>query len=146
MSKIDETKQYKFSEIIAMLENKELPEGTVLENGYFPDCYEVEESGYGFTLFEQKGYKPAPILCSRLINYSWTIKLPKEVKYYLKAPATFANCATWLNFSTQTHAYFLGDTNEQFLGYQTQFTQSEIDAMPFDTSFFGEPIEAEEAL
>lgn len=31
MTKIDETKQYKFSEIVRMLEEKELPVGTVVE-------------------------------------------------------------------------------------------------------------------
>lgn len=144
MTKIDETKQYKFSEIITMLENLELPEGTVLEDGYYHDNYIVERAGYGLTFFEQKGYRNAPVLCARLINYLWTIKLPKEVNYYLKAPAAFGGKYLNLQFSTGEY-FFAGSSNTgafQFQ-FQTKFTQSEIDAMPFDTSFFGEPIEAE---
>ncbi|MFS7254386.1 hypothetical protein AB6860_02945 [Carnobacterium divergens] len=44
MTKIDETKQYKFSEIVRMLEEKELPVGTVVEQK-------------GTTLFVEKGGK-----------------------------------------------------------------------------------------
>ncbi|QXP45180.1 hypothetical protein cd3_054 [Carnobacterium phage cd3] len=143
MIQIDETKNYKFSEIVRMLEDKELPEGTVLENSYFPDIYEVEETSYGFTLFEKIGIGSAPVLNTKLINFKWTIKLPKEGKYYLKAPSTFSKCNTWVNLNTQTHAYFLGRSREQLHGYRTRFTQSEIDAMPFDTNFF-EKIKVEE--
>lgn len=141
MTKIDETKQYKFSEIVRMVEDKELPVGTLVNN----DARTLEVSAswlfMGFT--DKDSPYVETIIGSYDINTMWTIKLPKEGEYYLKAPHTFAKCNTWLNLNTQTHAYFLGDTNEQFSGYQTQFTQSEISAMPFDTSFFGEPIKVE---
>lgn len=143
MTKIDETKQYKFSEIVRMLEEKELPVGTVLGDDYYHENYVVEGAGYGLTLFEQKGYRRSPRLCGRLINCLWTIKLPKEVKYYLKAPAPFGGKYLNLQFSTGEY-FFAGSSNT--VAFQTKFTQSEIDDMPFDTSFFGEPIEAEEAL
>ena len=146
MTKIDETKQYKFREIVRMLEDKELPVGTVLKDEYYHEAYVVEGSDWGLTFFEQKGYRNAPILCCCLINYLWTIKLPKEDKYYLKAPDRFAKGSSYLVYNTQTRAYFLDGIIADEAGYQTKFTQSEIDDMPFDTSFFGEPIEAEEEV
>lgn len=48
MTKIDESKQYKFSEIIAMLDNRELPKGTIVTSEHYPNSYPliVAESLY----------------------------------------------------------------------------------------------------
>lgn len=135
MTKIDEIKKYKFSEIVRMLEDSELPKGTILTSELYPNSYPliVEEALYCDTLFNKNG--DSPELSSRLINYSWTIKLPKEDKFYLKAPKVFSRGCVYLNYIKQTKFYFLGI--EPFKGnYQSQFTKSEIDAMPFDTNFF----------
>lgn len=140
MKKVDETKQYKFSEIVRMLEDSELPKGTILTSELFPNSYPliVEEALYCDTLFNKSG--DSPELNSRLIRNSWTIKLPKEDKFYLKAPKEFNGY--YLNLKIHTGVYFLADT-ECGNNYQTQFTQSEIDDMSFDINFFEKPIKVE---
>ena len=145
MTKIDESKQYKFSEIIAMLENKELPEGTELTNAYYSanHVYVVSKlDGFDSDCMFDKRSSSVAHIDIRLISYLWSIKLPKEDKFYLKAPKLFVR-GSLLNYNKQTHAYFL-DSPAEIEGHQTQFTQTEIDAMHFDTNFFGEPIPVEQ--
>ncbi|MDT1959518.1 hypothetical protein MX629_13925 [Carnobacterium divergens] len=136
MTKIDETKRYKFSEIVRMVEDKELPEGTLLKNSYYHFEYEVIKTDKGFSIFEPKGVGNAPTLCSRLLNFKWTIKLPKdkEDKYYLKAPKEFGD--KYLNLNMRRDVYFISDAGCGNDYQKTQFTQSEISAMPFKTNFF----------
>ena len=136
MTKIDETKQYKFSEIIAMLENKELPVGTVLINAYYTEKYPYVVAKYSSaSLFNSIFEMNLNVLTlnEKTFGYLWTIKLPKEDKYYLKAPKGFNS--DYLNLNSHTGSYFLAGTGYGN-NYQTQFTQSEISAMPFKTSFF----------
>ncbi|MFS7206677.1 hypothetical protein AB6831_04120 [Carnobacterium divergens] len=141
MTKIDETKQYKLSEIVRMLEDSELPKGTILTSELYPNSYPliVEEALYCDTLFNKSG--DSPELSSRLIRNSWTIKLPKEDKFYLKAPESFGS--SYLNYNIITNNYTIFTKSETKL-CKTKFTQSEIDAMSFDTNFFGEPIKVED--
>ncbi|WP_010050284.1 hypothetical protein [Carnobacterium maltaromaticum] len=148
MTKIDESKQYKFSEIIAMLENKELAEGTVIrrKNKMYSDkVLKVESNVVGevglISMFEKESIAVAVTLLD--INSFWSIGLPKEDKFYLKAPKLFAR-GLYLNYNKQTHAYFLGSLT-QTEGRQTKFTKKEINTMNFDTNFFGDPIKAEQA-
>ncbi|MDW5523628.1 hypothetical protein R6Z02_07690 [Carnobacterium maltaromaticum] len=143
MIKIDESKQYKFSEIAVMLENKELPKGTILFNDYYTNYYPliVTEEMYCNALFT-KASGDAPKLDNRLISYSWTIKLPKEDKFYLKAPSCFVY-GGFLNYSKNANKYFLAGGNTG-INVQTQFAQKEIDSMPFDIKFF-EKVKAEQA-
>jgi hypothetical protein len=145
MTKIDESKQYKFSEIIAMLENSELPEGTELTNAYYSasSIYVVSklDSSDSDCMFNKRsgGVAHADI---RLISYPWSIKLPKGAKFYLIAPKEFYH--RYLNLDRKDKTYCLSDKEDSSY-YKTQFTQKEIDAMPFDTKFFGEPILVEQA-
>lgn len=148
MTKIDESKQYKFSEIIAMLENKELAEETVIrrENKMYGDKgLKVESNVVGevglISMFEKHSIAVAVTLLD--INSFWSIKLPKEDKFYLKVPGCFIG-KRFLNFKKTSQQYF-SDTKLEDDFNQTQFTQKEIDAMPFNTEFFGEPIPVEQA-
>lgn len=138
MTKVDETKQYKFSEIVRMVEDGELPVGTkVAPNG----AYDYLVVGKGTSLKNMHGITSIELNTNLAFKKTWTIKLPKEDKYYLKAPKEFRD--KYLNLNMNSGKYFLSDKS---CGdkYQTQFTQSEIDAMPFDTNFFGEPIQVED--
>ncbi|MFS7400718.1 hypothetical protein [Carnobacterium maltaromaticum] len=146
MTKIDESKQYKFSEIIAMLENKELAEGTVIrrENKIYSDkVLKVESNVVGeaglISMFEKVSIQVAVTLLD--INSFWSIELPKEDKFYLKAPGVFKS--KYLNFHIPNDRYFLSDNSESEM-HQTKFTRTEIDAMPFDTNFFDDPIPVEQ--
>ena len=56
----------------------------------------------------------------------------EEKKYRLKVNYNNFQC---LNFHTVLKDYCISNTKETNT-YQTQFTQKEIDAMPFDTNFF----------
>ena len=58
----------------------------------------------------------------------------KEKKYYLKFPKEFSNCG-YLNFKTDDNKYLVSGKIQEW-NYKTQFTQKEIDEMPFDTNFF----------
>ena len=139
MTKIDESKQYKFSEIIAMLENKELPEGTKVTLCHSSNLYYYAGEGEsGFWLYDHYGITPPT--GSTHINYEWTIKLPKEDKFYLKAPKGFYH--NYLNFDRTDKIYSLLDEEDSSY-YKTQFTQKEIDSMPFNVDFF-EKIKVEE--
>ena len=132
MAKIDESKQYKFSEIIAMLENKELPKGTKVTLCHSSNLYYYAGEGeVGFWLYDHYGVTPRT--GSTHINYEWTIKLPKEDKFYLKAPKRFYH--RYLNFDRNDKTYSLSD-KEDTTSYETQFTQKEINSMTFDTKFF----------
>lgn len=143
MTKIDETKQYKFSQIVRMLEDKELPVGTSLISEYCTKKYPYIVARHSCAspfnnIFEMDLNEP--ILTDKLFGYLWTIKLPEDDKYYLKAPKEFVD--KYLNLNMNSGKYFLSDKSCGYK-YQTQFTQSEISAMPFDTNFFGEPIKVE---
>lgn len=145
MTKIDEAKQYKFSEIIAMMENKELPVGTELKQSSDSDRVVCVSTIWGreIALKESAEYEWNEFwIFPAEINDLWTIKLPKEDKFYLKAPGCFRD-VEFLNYSRMDCGYFLSDEYESNI-VKTQFTKSEISAMPFDTSFFGEPIKVED--
>lgn len=143
MTKIDESKQYKFSEIIAMLENSELPEGTKVTLCHSSNLYYYAGEGdVGFWLYDHYGVTPRT--GSTHINYEWTIKLPKEDKFYLKAPDCFLYTDdNYLNYDIDKNVYYLAD-NQETSSCQTKFAQKEISAIPFDTTFFGEPIKVEQ--
>ena len=134
MTKIDESKQYKFSEIIAMLENKDLPVDTKVTMCHTSVLYYYSGEGdVGFWLYDRYGLTPKT--GSIFISHEWTIKLPKEDKYYLKAPDSFEMYSVYLNYDKELKKYSLDDKFE-IQEFQSKFTQSEISAMPFKTSFF----------
>lgn len=141
MTKIDESKQYKFSEIIAMLENSELPLNTCVTNSEGKGYIVRKTAGQNFGLVQKSGMDLKIIITARDINDLWTITLPKEDKFYLKAPGAFKS--SYLNLHIPNDHYFLSDKSGSVM-YQTQFTQKEIDAMPFDTKFF-EKVKVEQA-
>lgn len=144
MTKIDESKQYKFSEIIAMLENKELPEGTELTNAYYSanHVYVVSKlDGFDSDCMFDKRSSSVANMDIRLISYLWSIKLPKEDKFYLLAPNGFKN--RYLNLDMNIKKYYLLN-KEDSSSYKTKFTQKEIDSMLFDANFF-EEIKVEQA-
>ncbi|MDT1950089.1 hypothetical protein MX630_04945 [Carnobacterium divergens] len=133
MTKIDETKQYKFSEIIAMVESKALPEGTkVAPNGVF-DYLLVGEGSNVNKLYTASGGDVTMFNLSMAFSELWTIKLPKEEQFYLKAPECFG--VKYLNLQFSSGEYFFASSSNTN-GFQTKFTQSEISALPFKTSFF----------
>ena len=109
MTKIDETKQYKFSEIVRMVEDKELPIGTKVLGGYGKSItlnVQPIMSNYGLQdETEYQSFNKAVIIGNYDINNMWTIKLPKEVKYYLKAPTCFRDFV-FLNYSRKDCGYF----------------------------------------
>lgn len=138
MTKIDESKQYKFSEIIAMLENKELAEGTVIrrENKMYSNkVLKVESNIVGEVgvLSPSEKVSISANIALLDINSFWSIKLPKEDKFYLKAP--FESLSPYFHYCNVEEKYkFLPSV---FGGCcQGQFTKKEIEAMPFDTNFF----------
>lgn len=147
MTKIDESKQYKFSEIIAMLENKELAEGTVIrrENKIYSDkVLKVESNVVGevglISMFEKESIAVAVTLLD--INSFWSIGLPKEDKFYLKIP--FRSNDPFLHYRCSDGKYEF--FSEEIIGdWQGQFTQHEIDIMPFDTNFF-EKVKVEDKI
>lgn len=137
MFKIDESKQYKFSEIIAMLENKELPAETVISMA--GRGFGVGENMLGFMgLFDHSKFNQAKSLDVRItpheINSLWTIKLPEEDKFYLKAP--FKTKKKYLHYCSDSKDYFFHSTTNETYCCSNKFTQLEIDAMPFDVNFF----------
>lgn len=145
MTKIDESKQYKFSEIIAMLENKELPAETVISMA--GRDFGVGENMLGFMgLFDHSRFNQAKSLDVRItpheINSLWTIKLPEEDKFYLRTPSCFRDLE-FLNYNKNDCQYFIYDSFNSNI-VKTQFTQKEIDTMPFDTKIF-EKIKVEQA-
>lgn len=135
MAKIDESKQYKFIEIIAMLENKELPAGTAIrrENKKYGEKI-LEIQGNGLDLVQKFGKGKISVIVGNVeINSFWSIKLPEEDKFYLKAPDAFKN--GYLNLHLLNRYYLVNDKNDTTM-HQTKFTQKEIDTFPFDTTFF----------
>ena len=146
MTKIDESKQYKFSEIIAMLENKELAEGTEVFKSDEKDPLKFSVCFSDTNSLELVGVYNLSVITVPVsglnVGSQWSIKLPKEDKFYLKAPSAFKS--KYLNLHIPYDRYFLSDKSGSEM-YQTQFTQKEIDAMPFDTNFFGDPTPAEQA-
>lgn len=148
MTKIDESKQYKFSEIIAMLENKELAEGTEVFRSDEKDplkfrvCFGDDNS---LVLVGVYNLSVISVKVSGLnVGSQWSIKLPKEDKFYLKLPDCFSFPSnSYLNYDINKNEYLIAD-NEETSSCQTKYTQKEISAMTFDTTIFGEPIKAEQ--
>lgn len=133
MTKIDETKQYKFSEIIAMVESDKLPAGTkVSPNGVF-DYLLVGEGSNVNKLYTASGGDVIMFNISMAFSELWTIKLPAEDKYYLEAPVAFG-LEIYLNFYNNDRYELMGKRENDLS--KTKFTQSEIDDMPFDINFF----------
>ena len=141
MTKIDESKQYKFSEIIAMLENKELQENSVVEHENKLLKVHKNRIGLGLKDVSNDLFIQATISVVD-INALWVIKLPKEDKFYLKAPDCFTGFL-FLKHNKNIQKYYTSDKYEDAFT-QVKFTQKEIDAMPFDTNFF-EKVKVEQA-
>ncbi|TFJ58767.1 hypothetical protein CKN96_05920 [Carnobacterium maltaromaticum] len=142
MTKIDESKQYKFSEIIAMLEGKEFPLDTCVFNSD-GEKYTVKKTTVNyFGLVRRQQMAIQAIISAKDINGLWTIKLPPEDKFYLKAPDCFTGFL-FLKHNKNIQKYYTSDKYEDAFT-QVKFTQKEIDAMPFDTKFF-EKIKVEQA-
>ena len=145
MTKIDESKQYKFSEIIAMLEEGLLPEMTkVLDLSHGVLLYVQESNACEFGLTEKKD--PAFIetdISSVHINALWTIELPELEKFYLKAP--FKTKKQYLHYCSDSKEYFFHSTTNETYCCSNKFTQREIDRMTFDTDFF-EKVKVEDKI
>ena len=133
MTKIDESKRYKFSEIIAMLENSELPLNTCVTNSEGKGYIARKTAGQNFGLVQKSGMDLKIIITARDINDLWTITLPEEDKFYLKAPDAFKN--GYLNLHIINRYYLVNDKYDTTT-HRTKFTQKEINTMPFDTEFF----------
>lgn len=135
MTKIDETKQYKFSEIVRMVEDGELPEGTKVAASGVSDYLLVAKELNVNKLTSSDGSDFAMFNLDMLFSRLWIIKLPKEEQFYLKAPDSFERYSVYLNYDKELNKYSLDDKFE-IQEFQSKFTQSEISAMPFKTSFF----------
>lgn len=137
MTKIDETKQYKFIEIIAMLDNGELPEGAKVVSAGHDSNKSIVKSTLGgdLSLYPSLESTMPIAMFGHYFRKGWTIKLPKEDKYYLKAPECFERVCAYLNYNKLTKEYSF-ESKSPLKGFRIKFTQSEIDAMPFDTNFF----------
>lgn len=135
MTKIDESKHYKFSEIVAMVESDKLPVGTKVAPHNVFDYLIVGKGTNGNNLIDQHGNACIRFNMNLAFRELWTIKLPKEEQFYLKAPDSFEMYSVYLNYDKDLTEYSLGDKTE-IQEFQTKFTQSEISAMPFKTSFF----------
>ena len=74
---------------------------------------------------------------NKIIEYASTPleEREEEKKYRLRLPRAFCETYEYVNFRKINKDYLFvgmyGNSN-----YQTEFTQKEIDAMPFDTNFF----------
>ncbi|WP_413488093.1 hypothetical protein [Carnobacterium divergens] len=135
MIKIDETKQYKFSEIVRMVEDKVLPVGTKVAPHNVFEYLVVGKGTNGNNLIDRYGYACITFNMNLAFREFWTIKLPKEEQFYLKAPDSFEMYSVYLNYDKELKKYSLDDKFE-IQEFQSKFTQSEISAMPFKTSFF----------
>lgn len=146
MTKIDESKQYKFSEIIAMLENKELAEGTEVFRSDEKDPLKFSVCFGDNNSLELVGVYNLSVISVKVsglnVGSQWSIKLPKEDKFYLKAPDCFTGFL-FLKHNKNIQKYYTSDKYEDAFT-QVKFTQKEIDSMPFDTKFF-EKIKVEQA-
>lgn len=82
--------------------------------------------------------------CQAIIDYAYTPleEREEEKKYYLVFPKGFSSVKTYLykSYGDYKGTYSTNAYNEK--GAKTQFTQKEIDEMPFDTNFF-EKVEVE---
>lgn len=134
MTKIDESKRYKFSEIIAMLENSELPLNTCVTNSEGKGYIVRKTAGQNFGLVQKSGMDLKIIITARDINDLWTVTLPEEDKFYLRTPSCFRDLE-FLNYNKNDCQYFIYDLFNSNI-VKTQFTQKEIDTMPFDTKIF----------
>lgn len=76
------------------------------------------------------------VIAQAILHYAYTPLEEREEKkkYYLKLPKEYKPTG-YLNFHTVDKIYFNAGKIQEWT-YQTQFTQKEIDEMPFDTKFF----------
>lgn len=76
MAKINERKKYKFSEIIAMLENEELPDGTILvSEGIIYRLKFVDGEKVNLITYAANAHSTGKFY-SDSINTTWNIKAP----------------------------------------------------------------------
>lgn len=68
----------------------------------------------------------------------------EEIKYYMMTPDGFDKRLRYLKLNTNKNEYYVGDKNEHYGPFKTQFTQSEIDAMPQKYRGFFTQVEVEE--
>lgn len=75
------------------------------------------------------------VIAQIILDYSYTPleEREEEKKYRLRFPDSFVK--SYLIFDKRDHNYFSG-SNVKYESCENQFTQKEIDAMPFDTNFF----------
>jgi len=78
------------------------------------------------------------VIAQAILDYAYTPieEREEEKKYYLKFPKGYAGIPMYvrLNFGGYDRTYSSNDYH--CTSSQTQFTQKEIDEMPFDTKFF----------
>jgi hypothetical protein len=94
--------------------------------------YVLKEESKQFSIYPECPKK----IAQAILEYAYTPleERGKEKKYYLKFPKEFSNCG-YLNFKTDDNKYLVSGKIQEW-NYKTQFTQKEIDEMPFDTNFF----------
>ena len=96
----------------------------------------ISESCVGFSTFEDM-YIPSKYFdfLNVIVEYCNTPleEREDEKKYYLRFPIGFNQILTYLGLSMRGYDCVGFDSSEL---YKKQFTQQEIDAMPFDTKFF----------
>lgn len=76
------------------------------------------------------------VVAQAILDYAYTPleeREEEEKKYYLRFPIGFNQILTYLGLSMRGYDCVGFDSSEL---YKKQFTQKEIDAMPFDTNFF----------
>ena len=141
---MSENKKYKFSEIIAMLEDGKVEKGTVFEreNGV-AGIKKLEVAASSNGKLGLQGLEETLQIRSNInvidINSLWSMR-GNEV-YYLVAPDCFGLNEV-LNYDMKVNEYFLSgiEENEEV---KTQFTQKEIDKMTFNIEIF-DPIKVED--
>ena len=83
-------------------------------------------------------HKLPKVIALAILDYAYTPleEREEEKKYYLKFPKGYAGIPMYvrLNFGGYDRTYSSNDYH--CTSSQTQFTQKEIDEMPFDTKFF----------
>lgn len=87
-------------------------------------------------------YNDCPNEASKLLVEYYLTPLEErqeEKKYRLMLSDYFTTSdfmGTYLNFEIESNEYTFNNSEDGVNGFKTQFTQKEIDAMPFDTNFF----------
>jgi hypothetical protein len=88
---------------------------------------------------EFKIYSHCPkLIALAILDYAYTPieEREEEKKYRLKMPFINDEDESYLNFVRNRNGWLLSDERDDLENYKTQFTQKEIDEMPFDTKFF----------